>query len=195
MAKSIQALHAVHRRSRLLPHAGESGRVRVPGRRSRASEQQASTPRRRDTLTLDARAAAPTLARIEQAQRSTVRAAGAPASRAKRGSPTDLGRVPAGRQLRGRRPRRDWVAVNSQSDVPAFPRLRARSGRRRGTNRRARFHATRGLSAAIRAALQLAISRDAARSIDRTCCDAGGDLSRRSGAGRGRPAGRRRLVR
>ena len=56
-----------------------------------------------------------------------------------------------------------WVAVNSQSDVSAFPRLRARSGRRRGTNRRPRFHATRGLSAAIRPALQLAVRREVAR--------------------------------
>ena len=45
---------------------------------------------------------------------------------------------------------------DSQSEAPAFQRLRARSGRRRGSNRRPRFHATRGLSAAIRPALKLA---------------------------------------
>ena len=51
---------------------------------------------------------------------------------------------------------RGEVAVNSQSDVPAFPRLRARSGRRRGTNRRPRFHALGGVSATSGRALLLA---------------------------------------
>ena len=62
-----------------------------------------------------------------------------------------------------------WVAVNSESDVSAFPRLRARSGRRRGTNRRPRFHATRGLSAAIRPALQLANCASMSAPVSQPC--------------------------
>ena len=62
-----------------------------------------------------------------------------------------------------------WVAVNSQSDVSAFPRLRARSGRRRGTNRRPCFHATRGLSAAIRPALQLANCASMSAPVSQPC--------------------------
>jgi hypothetical protein len=63
---------------------------------------------------------------------------------------------PARRQLRGSPGRRASVTVADRSDAPAFPRLRVRATRRRGTDPRPCFDAARGLLAANASALLVA---------------------------------------
>src|SRR6516225_2503960 len=75
----------------------------------------------------------------------------------KRDLDATLGRGLANRHLPGRTPRPPPEPRSISSNGPAFTRLRARSGDRRGTDARPRFHAARGLTAQITPALLFAI--------------------------------------